>query len=96
MHQPQGSCIEPGLAMLFLYDTIHVSMTLPQIIPPSPSPRVQKPVLYICVSISALNAEQIQIRKVALQNRMALDILTASKEELVPLFIPSAVHTYLI
>ena len=28
-------------------------------------------------AISALNAEQIQIRKVLLQNRLALDILTA-------------------
>ena len=28
-------------------------------------------------SISALNAEQAQIRKVVLQNRLALDILTA-------------------
>ena len=29
--------------------------------------------------ISALNAEQIQIRKVVLQNRLALDILTAAQ-----------------
>ena len=47
-------------------------------------------------AISALNAEQAQIRKVVLQNRLALDILTAAKEELVPLFIPNAVHIYLI
>ena len=35
VHQPQGSCIEPGLAIHFLYDIIHVSMTFPQIIPPT-------------------------------------------------------------
>ena len=52
VHQPQASCIEPGLVIRFLYDTIHVSMTLPQIIPPSLSHRVQKTVLYICVSFA--------------------------------------------
>ena len=48
-------------------------------------------------AISALNAEQIQIqiRNVALQNRLAL-FLKLQKEELMPLFIPSAVHIYLI
>ena len=30
-------------------------------------------------AISALNAEQAQVRKVVLQNRLALDILTASQ-----------------
>ena len=30
------SCIEPGLAIHFLYDIIHVSMTFSQIIPPPP------------------------------------------------------------
>ena len=45
--------------------------------------------------ISALNTEQIQIRKVVLQNRLALD-RQLHKEELVPLFIPSAVYLYLI
>ena len=45
------SCIEPGLVIHFLYDIIHVSMPFSQIIPPSLSHRVQKTVLYICVSL---------------------------------------------
>ena len=44
------SCIEPGLAIRFLYDIIHVSIQFSQIIPPSLSHRVQKTILYICVS----------------------------------------------
>ena len=32
-------------------------------------------------AISALNAEQVQIRKVVLQNRLASDILTAAQGE---------------
>ena len=43
-------CIKPGLVICFTYGNIHVSMLLSQIIPPLPSPRVQKSVLYICVS----------------------------------------------
>ena len=45
-------CIEPGLPIHFLYDIIHVSMPFPQIITPSLSHRVQKSVLYICVSFA--------------------------------------------
>ena len=50
------SCIEPGLAIHFLYDIIHVLMPFSQIIPPSLSHRVQKTVLYICVSVGVSHA----------------------------------------
>ena len=45
------SCFEPGLAIRFTYDIIHVSMSFSQIIPQSPQ-RVQKTVLYIYVSFA--------------------------------------------
>ena len=46
------SCIEPGLTIHFLYDNIHVLMPFSHIMPPSLSHRVQKTVLYICVSFA--------------------------------------------
>ena len=50
VHQPQASCIEPGLTIRFLYDIIRVSMPFPQIIPPSPSPTESKRLFYTSVS----------------------------------------------
>ena len=45
------SCIEPGLAIHFIYDIIHVSMPLSQIIPPSPLPPEFKRLFYTSVSL---------------------------------------------
>ena len=45
------SCIEPGLAICFTYDNIHVSMLFSQIIPPLPSPTESKRLFYTTVSL---------------------------------------------
>ena len=57
VHQARAlvSCIQPGLVICFTLDRILVSMLFSLNIPPSPCPRVQKSVLYICVSFSVLH-----------------------------------------
>ena len=51
VHQPQASCIEPGLVIRFLYAIIHVSVPFSQINPPSPSPTESKRLFYKSVSL---------------------------------------------
>ena len=45
------SCMEPGLAIYFTYDNIHVSMLLSQIIAPLPSPTKFKSLFFTFVSL---------------------------------------------
>ena len=45
------SCIKPGLAIRFIYNIVHVSMTFSQITPPSPSPTESKRLFYTSVSL---------------------------------------------
>ena len=52
VHQPRASCIiEPGLAIRFTCDNLHVSMPFSHIIPPSPSPTESKRLFYTSVSL---------------------------------------------
>ena len=45
-------CTEIGLVIYFTYGNIHVSLLFSQIIPLLPSARIQKSILYICVSFT--------------------------------------------
>ena len=45
------SCIKPGLAIHFIYDTIHVLTPFSQILSPSPSPTESKRLFYTSVSL---------------------------------------------
>ena len=45
------SCVEPGLAICFTYDNIHVSMLFSQIIPPLPSPTESKRLFYVSFAV---------------------------------------------
>ena len=55
VHQPQGSCNEPGLAIRFLYDITRFHAIPPNHPTLSLSHRVQKPVLYIYDSFAVLH-----------------------------------------
>ena len=49
------SCIEPGLAIYFTYDNVHVSMLFFRIMPPLPSPTESKSLFFTSVSFAVLH-----------------------------------------
>ena len=74
------SCIQPGLVICFTLDNMHVSILFSCNIPPSPSPRVQKSVLYICVSFSVLHIG-LSLRVLWSARRYGQSILKESSSE---------------
>ena len=70
------SCIEPGLAIRFLYDIIHVLMSFSQIIPP-PLPTESKRLFYTSVSLLlSLKLEPIIQSEVSQKEKQQYSILT--------------------
>ena len=65
VHQPWAlvSCIQPGLAICFTFDIIHVSILFSQIIPPSPSPIESKSLFYTYCKVISLQLIKINEKK---------------------------------
>ena len=82
VHQPQVSCIEPGLAIHFLYDIIHVSVPFPQIVPPFPSPTESKRLFYMCMSplLSRIQGYRYHLSKFTLNFLMFKLVLEKAEE----------------
>ena len=76
VHQPWAlvSCIQPGLVICFTLDNIHVSMLFTQNIPPSPSPRVQKSVLYLVIARPVRQPCSRQLRRWLLRQGQVLPL----------------------
>ena len=65
VHQPQASCILPGLAIRLLYDIIHVLMPFSQIIPRLPLPQSPKDCsIHLCLFWSRIQGCRYHLSKV--------------------------------